>query len=124
MAVLLAWMSWDATTPDAVLWERLLARARRRIPGAGAGEVVAASGMRAFALPTRARAPAPLHRLPDGRVALCDHERAESIASLVTTPCDSAAAVVVLDANDKVLHSQLVPEIADEPDYETALKVL
>ncbi len=36
----------------------------------------------------------------------------------------TARAVVVLDANDKVLHSQLVPEIADEPDYETALKVL
>ncbi len=36
----------------------------------------------------------------------------------------TARAVVVLDENDKVLHSQLVPEIADEPDYEAALKVL
>lgn len=33
-------------------------------------------------------------------------------------------AVVVLDENDKVLHSQLVPEIADEPDYDAALKAL
>ena len=36
----------------------------------------------------------------------------------------TARAVVVLDENNKVLHSQLVPEIADEPDYAAALKVL
>ena len=36
----------------------------------------------------------------------------------------TARAVVVLDENDKVLHSELVPEIAQEPDYEAALKVL
>lgn len=36
----------------------------------------------------------------------------------------AARAVVVLDENDKVLHSQLVPEIGDEPDYEAALKTL
>lgn len=36
----------------------------------------------------------------------------------------TARAVVVLDENDKVLHSQLVPEIADEPDYDAALKTL
>ncbi len=36
----------------------------------------------------------------------------------------TARAVVVLDENDKVLHSQLVGEIADEPDYDAALKVL
>ena len=36
----------------------------------------------------------------------------------------TARAVVVLDENDKVLHSQLVAEIADEPDYAAALKVL
>lgn len=29
--------------------------------------------------------------------------------------------VVCLDENNQVLHSQLVPEIADEPDYEAAL---
>lgn len=36
----------------------------------------------------------------------------------------TARAVVVLDENDKVLHSQMVGEIADEPDYAAALKVL
>jgi thiol peroxidase len=36
----------------------------------------------------------------------------------------TARAVVVLDENDKVLHSQLVGEIGDEPDYAAALKVL
>jgi thiol peroxidase len=36
----------------------------------------------------------------------------------------TARAVVVLDADNKVLHSQLVPEIADEPDYDAALHSL
>ncbi|MDP1651301.1 MAG: thiol peroxidase [Rhodocyclaceae bacterium] len=36
----------------------------------------------------------------------------------------TARAVVVLDENDKVLHSELVPEIGNEPDYAAALKVL
>lgn len=36
----------------------------------------------------------------------------------------TARAVVVLDENDQVLHSQLVPEIAQEPDYDAALKAL
>lgn len=36
----------------------------------------------------------------------------------------TARAVVVLDENDKVIYTQLVPEIADEPDYEAALKAL
>jgi len=36
----------------------------------------------------------------------------------------TARAVVVLDENNKVLHSQLVPEIKTEPDYETALAAL
>ena len=35
-----------------------------------------------------------------------------------------ARAVVVLDENNKVLHSQLVSEIKDEPDYDAALAVL
>ncbi|PVY79159.1 thiol peroxidase (atypical 2-Cys peroxiredoxin) [Tamilnaduibacter salinus] len=35
-----------------------------------------------------------------------------------------ARAVVVLDEHDKVLHSQLVPEIGEEPDYDSALKAL
>ena len=33
-------------------------------------------------------------------------------------------AVIVLDENDTVLYSQLVPEIADEPDYDAALAAL
>lgn len=36
----------------------------------------------------------------------------------------TARAVVVLDENNKVLHSQLVGEIADEPNYDAALAVL
>jgi thiol peroxidase len=35
-----------------------------------------------------------------------------------------ARAVVVLDATGKVLHTELVPEIAQEPDYAAALAVL
>ncbi|MGB1111062.1 MAG: thiol peroxidase [Gammaproteobacteria bacterium] len=33
-------------------------------------------------------------------------------------------AVVVIDENDKVIYTQLVTEIADEPDYEAALAAL
>jgi thiol peroxidase len=33
-------------------------------------------------------------------------------------------AVVVIDENDKVVHSQLVTEIADEPDYDAVLASL
>ena len=36
----------------------------------------------------------------------------------------AARAVVVLDENNKVLHSELVPEIKDEPNYDAALKAL
>lgn len=36
----------------------------------------------------------------------------------------TARAVVVLDENDKVIHSEMVPEIAQEPDYAAALKSL
>lgn len=36
----------------------------------------------------------------------------------------TARAVVVLGRDDKVLYSQLVPEIADEPDYDAALAAL
>jgi thiol peroxidase len=35
-----------------------------------------------------------------------------------------ARSVVVLDKDNKVLHTELVKEIADEPDYEAALKAL
>jgi thiol peroxidase len=33
----------------------------------------------------------------------------------------NARAVVVTDENDRVIHSQLVPEITEEPDYDAAL---
>ena len=33
----------------------------------------------------------------------------------------SARAVCVIDANDKVVYTQLVPEIGDEPNYDAAL---
>lgn len=36
----------------------------------------------------------------------------------------TARAVVVLDENNRVLYSQLVPEIKQEPDYEAALAAL
>ena len=36
----------------------------------------------------------------------------------------TARAVVVLDANDKVVYTEIVPEIAQEPDYAKALKAL
>ncbi len=36
----------------------------------------------------------------------------------------AARAVVVLDAHDKVLHSEMVGEIADEPNYDAALASL
>lgn len=36
----------------------------------------------------------------------------------------TARAVVVLDENDTVVYAELVPEIAQEPDYEAALKAL
>ncbi len=36
----------------------------------------------------------------------------------------AARAVVVLDENDKVLHSELVSEIGSEPNYEAAVAVL
>lgn len=36
----------------------------------------------------------------------------------------SARAVVALDEQDRVLHAQLVPEIAEEPDYDAALAAL
>ena len=36
----------------------------------------------------------------------------------------TARGVVVLDENDTVLHAELVPEIAQEPDYDAALTAL
>lgn len=36
----------------------------------------------------------------------------------------AARAIVCLDGDDRVLHTELVPEIAQEPDYQAALEAL
>ena len=36
----------------------------------------------------------------------------------------TARAVIVIDKNKKIIHSELVHEVANEPDYEAALKSL
>ena len=36
----------------------------------------------------------------------------------------TARAVIVLDESDKIIHAELVPEIADEPNYDAALAAL
>tara|TARA_B100000953_G_scaffold69404_1_gene55837 strand:+ start:471 stop:986 length:516 start_codon:yes stop_codon:yes gene_type:complete len=36
----------------------------------------------------------------------------------------TARAIIVLDEEDTVIHSELISEIADEPDYDTAVKIL
>ncbi len=36
----------------------------------------------------------------------------------------TARAIVVLDENDKIIYTQLVADVADEPDYEEALAAL
>ena len=36
----------------------------------------------------------------------------------------TARAVIVLDESDTVIHAELVPEIADEPNYDAALAAL
>ncbi len=36
----------------------------------------------------------------------------------------TARAVVVLDADNKVVYTQLVPEIVQEPDYDAAIDAL
>lgn len=36
----------------------------------------------------------------------------------------TARAVIVLDEDDRVIHSELVPEIKNEPNYDAALRVL
>ena len=36
----------------------------------------------------------------------------------------TARAIVVLDESNQILHAQLVPEIAEEPDYDAALAAL
>lgn len=56
-----------------------------------------------------------------GREFLTDYGVAITTGKLAGV---AARAVVVLDENNEVLHSELVPEIAQEPNYEAALAVL
>ncbi len=54
-------------------------------------------------------------------------EFAEDYGVLITDgPLEgvTARAVVVIDEQDEVAYAQLVPEIADEPDYDAALAAL
>ena len=80
--------------------------------------------------------------LPFAQARFCGAEGLENVQNLSTMRCAeflkdygvalssgplagvAARAVVVLDENDKVLHSELVGEIADEPNYDAALAVL
>lgn len=80
--------------------------------------------------------------LPFAHKRFCGDEGLENVVTLSTMRSDdfaqsygvllvdgplsglTARAVVVLDENDTVVHAELVPEIADEPDYEAALKAL
>ena len=36
----------------------------------------------------------------------------------------TARAVIVIDKNNKIIHSELVQEIANEPNYDSALKTI
>lgn len=79
--------------------------------------------------------------LPFAQTRFCGSEELENVVTLSTMrsefPRDygvliedgplaglTARAVVVLDENNTVVHSQLVGEIADEPDYEAAIRAL
>ncbi|WP_214321355.1 thiol peroxidase [Nonomuraea sediminis] len=56
-----------------------------------------------------------------GREFLADYGVAQETGPLAGL---AARAVVVLDGDNKVVYSELVPEIAQEPDYDAALKAL
>lgn len=77
--------------------------------------------------------------LPFAQARFCGAEGLENVHTLSTFRSDFAddygikitdgplagitgRAVVVIDENNKVIYSQLVNEIGDEPDYEAALK--
>ena len=55
------------------------------------------------------------------------HDFAKAYGVLITSgklEGVNSRAVVVLDENDRVLYTQQVPEIVEEPDYDAALKAL
>jgi len=95
MAILLAWISWDARVEMHGLWPKLVARASGRAEGTS--EVHAGTGYRALAIRTRAFAPAPLIVLRDGGAILRDGERFDGDADGLQAPMDSPAAVIEID---------------------------
>ena len=79
--------------------------------------------------------------LPFAQGRFCQSEELETVQSLSTFRSNfsedyginiidgplagvTGRAVLVLDENNKVIHSELVPEIAQEPDYDSALATL
>lgn len=80
--------------------------------------------------------------LPFAQKRFCGDEGLENVQTLSTFRSDDfgrnygvliedgplqglmARGVVVVDENDTVVHSELVPEIGQEPDYDAALKAL
>ena len=79
--------------------------------------------------------------LPFAQGRFCQAENLEAIQSLSTMRSNfsedygvkivdgplagvTGRAVLVLDEDNKVIHSELVPEIAQEPDYDSALATL
>jgi thiol peroxidase len=80
--------------------------------------------------------------LPFAQKRFCDAEGVEHVTSLSAFRCQKfasdygvgiedgplkgllARAVVVVDADGKIVYSQLVPEIVDEPDYDAAIAAL
>jgi thiol peroxidase len=59
--------------------------------------------------------------LPFAQNRFCGAEGLNHVITLSTLSGLTARAVVVLDENDKVVYSELVPEIKQEPNYEAAL---
>lgn len=79
--------------------------------------------------------------LPFAQCRFCETEGLKNVIPLSTMRSDfgrdygvriidgpiaglTARAIVVIDENDKVIYTQLVDEVADEPDYESALAAL
>ena len=79
--------------------------------------------------------------LPFAQGRFCSAESVENVVTLSTMRSDfgkaygieivdgplagvTARAVLVLDADNKVKHAELVPEIGQEPDYDAALAAL
>ncbi|WP_313084847.1 thiol peroxidase [Pseudomonas sp.] len=67
--------------------------------------------------------------LPFAQKRFCGAEGLDNVVNLSTMRGReflgvAARAVVVLDEQDRVLHSELVPEIGQEPDYQAVLDAL